>query len=63
MIKTLITDIKKERLYGDCHLEKDGYYFPLIGGRIRVKLLGLFWITYKKFYYDTNKLKNNVYEE
>lgn len=56
MIKTLITDIKKERLYGDCHLEKDGYYFPLIGGRIRVKLLGLFWITYKKFYYKNIKI-------
>ena len=48
-MKLLITDYKKQYLYGDCHLEKDGYWFPWIGTRIRVKILGLFWVTYKEF--------------
>lgn len=51
MLKLLITDFRKEYLYGDCHLEADGYWFPLIGGRIKVKLLGLIWVNYKVFYY------------
>ena len=49
MLKFIITDFKKEYLYGDCHLEEYGYYFPLIGSRIKVKILGIFWITFKEF--------------
>lgn len=45
MLKLFITDFKKITLYGDCHLEKDGYWFPFRGRAIRVKILGLFWIT------------------
>jgi len=48
MIKLFITDFKKQYLYGDCHLEKGGHYFPLIGSRIKVKLFGIFWVTYKQ---------------
>jgi hypothetical protein len=48
-MKRLITDYKKQYLYGDCHLEEDGLWFPWIGSRISVKTLGLFWITYKEF--------------
>lgn len=51
MFKLLITDVRKQYLYGDCHLEEDGHYFPLIGGRIKVKLLGLVWVNYKNFFY------------
>ncbi len=48
-MKWFITDYKKQYLYGDCHLEEDGLWFPWIGSRISVKILGLFWITYKEF--------------
>jgi hypothetical protein len=51
MIKLLITDFRKEYLYGDCHLEEWGHYFPLVGCRIKVKILGLGWFNYKVFYY------------
>ena len=53
-MRYFITQFKKEYLYGDCHLEEWGHYFPLIGARIKVKLLGLFWINYKQFYYKQN---------
>jgi len=49
MLKLIMTDFKKEYLYGDCHLEKDSHYFPLIGSRIKIKLLGIFWITFNQF--------------
>ena len=48
-MKRLITEYKKEYLYGDCHLEKNGIILPWIGVRIRVKILGLFWVKYKEF--------------
>jgi hypothetical protein len=50
-MRWLITNFKKEYLYGDCHLETDGYWFPLIGVRLKIKILNLFWINYKQFYY------------
>ena len=50
-MKLLITSFKKQYLYGDCHLEEDGHYFPLIGARIRVQILGLLWLTYKQVTY------------
>ena len=50
-MKILITDFKKEYFYGDCHLEEWGHYFPLIGARIKVKLFGIIWVTYKQFIY------------
>jgi hypothetical protein len=53
-MKNLITDYKKVYLYGDCHLESWGYYNPLIGVRLKVKILGLCWINYKEFYYGRN---------
>lgn len=49
MIKHLITDYKKITLYGDCHLEENGYWFPFRGQAIRVKILGLFWVTYRMY--------------
>ena len=51
-MKRFITNYKKEYLYGDCHLEKWGHYFPLIGVRIKIKLMGLIWITYKEIRYN-----------
>lgn len=49
MIKLLITDYKKVNIYGDIHLTEDGYYQPFRGKKIIVKILGLFWITYKYY--------------
>lgn len=51
-MKNLITDYKKQYLYGDTHLETWGRYNPLIGVRLKVKILNLFWINYKEFYYE-----------
>ena len=51
MMKFLITDFRKEYLYGDCYYENWGYYRPLIGVIIKVKILGLGWFNYKNFYY------------
>ena len=50
-MKLLITSFKKQYLYGDCHLEEDGHYFPLIGARIRVQILWGLWVTYKQVTY------------
>jgi hypothetical protein len=47
MIKHLITDYKKITLYGDCYLTETGHYFPFRGRCVKVKILGLFWITYR----------------
>ena len=49
-MKTLITEYKKINLYGDGYLT-DGYFFPLIGKVIKVKILGLFWVDYYSVYY------------
>lgn len=49
MVKFLITDFKKIALYGDCHLEGNGFWFPFRGQAIRVKILGVFWVTYRKY--------------
>lgn len=48
-----ITKIKKEYLYGDCHLEEWGHYLPLIGARIKVQICYLFWVTHSSFYYKS----------
>lgn len=48
-MKLLITDFRKQNLYGDCHLTETGCYYPFRGQRIQVKILGLFWITYKYY--------------
>lgn len=45
-MKFLITDFRKQTLYGDMHLTETGWYFPFRGQRIQVKLIGIFWITY-----------------
>lgn len=49
MIKLLTTDYKKVNIYGDCHEVEGGYYMPYEGRKIKVKILGLFWITYRKY--------------
>jgi hypothetical protein len=54
MIKYLITDYKKIRLYGDGLLEKDGVIYPFIGRAIMVKFLGLWWVCYKCYYTKPN---------
>lgn len=51
-MRILITDFKRINIYGDCHLEEDGHFFPLIGKLLKVKILGLFWVNYKLFYYN-----------
>lgn len=51
-MKLFITKFKKEYLYGDCHLEEWGHYFPLIGARIRVQLFWCHWVTYKQIDYE-----------
>ena len=50
-MKILITKYKKEYFYGDCHLEECGHYFPLIGARLKVQILNIFWVTYFSFEY------------
>ena len=50
-MKILITKYKKEYFYGDCHLEEWGHYFPLIGARLKVQILNIFWVTYFSFEY------------
>ena len=53
ILKIFITDFKKRTLYGDCHAwEKDSWFYPFRGKSIKVKILGIFWITYK--YYETH---------
>jgi hypothetical protein len=47
-MRCFITDFKKELIFGDCYYE-DGWYSPCIGARIKVKILGMFWVTYKQF--------------
>lgn len=49
MIKLFITDFKKITLYGDCHLEEWGHYFPFRGRAIKIKILGIFWMTYRYY--------------
>ena len=48
-MKYLITDYKKEVFYGDCHATEDGWYSEFAGKRIMIKILWLFWITYKSY--------------
>jgi len=49
MIKLIITDFRKITLYGDCMLESWGHSYEYRGKLIEVKILGLFWVTYKYF--------------
>jgi len=52
-MKLFITDFKKQTLYGDVHAFEEGVLWrPFRGQRIQVKILGLFWLTYK--YYTIN---------
>lgn len=48
-MKYLITDYKKIVLYGDTHIESDGWFRPFRGRAIRVKILGIFWVTYRHY--------------
>jgi hypothetical protein len=54
-MKLFITNFKKELLYGDCHLTNEGHYLPFIGARIKVEILGLFWVTYKQHHFGGKK--------
>jgi hypothetical protein len=47
--KILITDYKKITLYGDMCAIEDGWISEYDGRCIRVKILGLFWMTYSYF--------------
>jgi hypothetical protein len=50
MKKLLITDFKKVSLYGDCSVESEfQMLFTLVGKCIKIKILGLFWVTYKSY--------------
>jgi hypothetical protein len=51
MIKYLITDYKKYNLWGDIHLDIHTWQ-PLIGKAVKVKIMWMFWVTYKEFIYD-----------
>ena len=51
MMKLIITDFKKISLYGDCEIISDAHYrYAFRGKCIKIKILGLFWITYKSYY-------------
>jgi len=54
MIKYLITDYYKKTLWGDFHMTETGGYFPFRGKSLKVKILGVFWITYTKVEYVAN---------
>jgi len=45
-MKFLITKYRKRILYGDCHADSDGFYFPFRGKVLEVKILGI-WFTRK----------------
>ena len=50
MIKLLITDYRKITLYGDLELISETHSRQAYRGKlIEVKILGLFWVTYKYF--------------
>lgn len=51
MIRFLITDFKKINLYGDLELiSATRSRCKFRGKLLKVKILGLFWITYKSYY-------------
>lgn len=51
MKKWLITDFRKVNLYGDWMAISDKVMqAPFRGKRLDVKILGLFWITYKVYF-------------
>ena len=51
MIKLIITDFRKITLWGDRELLSNTHSRLAFRGKlIEVKILGLFWITYKYFY-------------
>ena len=52
MIKLLISKYKKVSHYGDLTLTENGGYWQFRGKAIKVKLLGLLWVTYSKVYYE-----------
>ena len=49
LIKYLITDYKKENLFGDMELHEEGYICRFAGQAIRVKILDAFWVTYSYY--------------
>lgn len=50
LLKLLITDFKKINLYGDgCAINETTIEYPFRGRAIKVKILGMFWITYKYY--------------
>ena len=50
MMKLLITNYRKITLYGDLELLSETHTRQAyIGKLIEVKILGLFWVTYKYF--------------
>lgn len=51
MIKLLITDYRKITLWGDLELLSATHSRRAYKGKlIEVKILGLFWVTYKSYY-------------
>jgi len=51
MIKLIITDFRKITLWGDIELLSNTHSRLAFRGKlIEVKILGLFWVTYKYFY-------------
>lgn len=50
MIKLFITDYKKISLYGDADaIDETTIQYRFRGKSIRVKILGMFWTTYKYY--------------
>lgn len=54
----MITSYKREDIYGDWRgVSNNEWFAPLVGKMLKVKVLGLFWVTKSMFMYDLNKVK------
>ena len=53
----MITNFRKTPIWGDWRgVSENEWMCPLVGKRLEVKVLGLFWVTRIEFMYDLNKV-------
>lgn len=50
MIKFFITKYKRVIIFGDMEMMENGFIRRYAGKILKVKILNLFWITYRKYY-------------
>ena len=58
----MITNFRITPIWGDFRGDSNGGWMsPLVGKRLEVKVLGLFWITRSEFMYDLNDVSWDLY--